>query len=298
MNTEDLIAGFKSIEDELKADEILALQKFTGMTGTKYIVESFFQEMINCKVTEKPFYSSDNWKSLTKAEKKVLSLKIPEWYKRLLLFCPYYRKRYTYTSEDDLKLKVIFDGEDLGTKEDYNTYLYYLETIKLDKSLEDSSDEIVEWLNKLIVYYRTQVEKKFPERVSQENNFSEGTSSSIKQKQSKKVNRENRIKYKTLRQIFKYKNEYNTIMELLVSKGYCQEGTFVWKDEKGGYKGLVVFFIKNLHFKGYFKRKPSTEEIKLFAEKTFGMEISKDTINRNKPDSYINELNIIPFPKR
>jgi len=161
MNTESLLAGFKSIENELKNDEILALKKFTVLTGTEYLVESFFQELINCKVNNKPFYSSDNWKSLTKTEKKILGTKIREWHKRLLLFYPDYQKRCTYTSEDDLKLKIVFDGEDLGSKDEYNEFIHYLENIKTEKITEEGSGGFIKWLDKKIVCAKTQCEMNF-----------------------------------------------------------------------------------------------------------------------------------------
>lgn len=156
MNTEGLIAGFKSIQDNLNSDEIHALQKFTGLTDKGYLVESFFQELINCKVNKKPFYSSDNWKSLTKCEKEILVKKILQWYNILLLYYPDYQKRCILIPEDELRLEMVFKGKDLTGKDEYCAYILYLENVKTDKINEGASDELIEWINREIAHSRAQ----------------------------------------------------------------------------------------------------------------------------------------------
>ncbi|MBA4851520.1 hypothetical protein [Emticicia sp. BO119] len=89
-------------------------------------------------------------------------------------------------------------------------------------------------------------------------------------------------------------SSYNFIMNLLVSEGYLQENTYIWKDCTKGNKGLLVAIIKYLHNQKFYRdnKKPSNEEIKTICRITFGQEISIDTIKK----SQINQFNLEFIP--
>ncbi len=86
---------------------------------------------------------------------------------------------------------------------------------------------------------------------------------------------------------FNSKANYDYIMNLLVEGRYCQEGTFIWKDEGGGNKSLLAAMLKYFHKQGYYKnnKQLTSEQIKEVAQNTFGWELSIDTIKRAKVDN-------------
>lgn len=98
-----------------------------------------------------------------------------------------------------------------------------------------------------------------------------------------------------LSDFFESESSYSVIMNLFVEKGYCQEKTFIWKDDKNGSKGYLAAVIKHLHLQGYYKnnRCPTNEQIKEIAQNTFGQEIGIDTIKRASPDKF--KIDYIPF---
>lgn len=87
--------------------------------------------------------------------------------------------------------------------------------------------------------------------------------------------------------IFAKTSHFNYIMELLVKNNLCQAGTYIWKDEAPGSKGLLVAILKFLHLQGYYKenKKLKHQEIKEVAQNTFGISIGIDTIKRTPPSS-------------
>lgn len=89
-------------------------------------------------------------------------------------------------------------------------------------------------------------------------------------------------KLSTLEQCFDHTSKYATIMALLVDKGFCQVGTYMWLLSN---KGDVAVLIKYLQSMGFFKnnRRLLSEEIVLIAQNTFGIAISKSTAAHAKP---------------
>jgi hypothetical protein len=99
-----------------------------------------------------------------------------------------------------------------------------------------------------------------------------------------------------LSDIFESISKYNHIMRLFVEKGYCQQNTFIWKDQDNGNKSFLAAIIKHLHKLGYYKNNkcPTSEQIQVIAQCTFSREISIDTIKKVKPDRQFN-LDFIPL---
>jgi len=95
--------------------------------------------------------------------------------------------------------------------------------------------------------------------------------------------------------VFESVSKYNFIMELFVKKSFCEPGTYIWKDETGGSKGLLVAILKNLHSKGYYKenKKLSNDQINKIALNTFGAGIKSSTIGHITADSF--DLSYIPI---
>lgn len=98
----------------------------------------------------------------------------------------------------------------------------------------------------------------------------------------------------TLDNFFKDISSYHFILELLVKKGYCQAGTYIWKDEKNGNKSLLAAILKYLHKQGYLKnnKQLTNQQIQSIAQNTFGWHIGLDTIKKAKPEKFV--LNFIP----
>jgi hypothetical protein len=143
-----LNTGFETLTKDLQTDEVQALQKFSGRTTLLLI--SFFQEIINCNVLQVPFHSSEKWGLLTKDEKLILSARILQWYKTLLLFDPNYGKRCHYTTMDDEKLKIVIHGKDLANEDDFKEYILSLRRMKAKKIDEEASVEMINWLDRKI----------------------------------------------------------------------------------------------------------------------------------------------------
>lgn len=97
-----------------------------------------------------------------------------------------------------------------------------------------------------------------------------------------------------LSDFFESASKYESLMKILITKGYCQPETFIWIDDKKGNKGLLAAIIKYLHPQGYYKDKarPTNEEILIMAKNTFGWEMSIDTIKRANTSAF--DLSFIP----
>lgn len=97
-----------------------------------------------------------------------------------------------------------------------------------------------------------------------------------------------------LKDVFADDSKYECIMGLLVNEGYCQSGTYIWKDFKSRYKGLIASILKYLHFQNYYKEKTgiSNDQIREIALNTFRVPIEIDTIKKAKPSKF--NLDFIP----
>lgn len=96
----------------------------------------------------------------------------------------------------------------------------------------------------------------------------------------------------SFRELFQNVSDYKDIVKILGEKGYINPQSLVWIDENKGAKGLIGAIIKDLHSKGYFTKKPTSNDIKIICENTFKCEIGLDTIKRSKPEKH--NLNFIP----
>ena len=95
-----------------------------------------------------------------------------------------------------------------------------------------------------------------------------------------------------LESYFNIVSKYKLFMELLATKGYCQELTYIWTDEGKGNKGLLVAILKDLHAKGYLNRKLTEKETQNVCNETFKVILGIDTIKKTKKGNY--DLNFIP----
>ncbi len=86
----------------------------------------------------------------------------------------------------------------------------------------------------------------------------------------------------TLAECFEHASKYAVVMGLLVEKGFCQTGTYLWIDESPGFKGTVAVLIKYLHSQGFYGHnyKPSTLDVIQIAQNTFGIKMSKETVQK------------------
>lgn len=98
----------------------------------------------------------------------------------------------------------------------------------------------------------------------------------------------------TLAKIFKEVSKYKKIINILIERGFCEPGTNSWKDENNGSKGFLVSIIKYLHHLGYYDYKPTNEDIHYICLNTFHINISIDTIKKNKSSKAYN-LNFLPL---
>ena len=98
----------------------------------------------------------------------------------------------------------------------------------------------------------------------------------------------------TLIDIFEDTSKYVHIMGLLVSKGYLQENSFIWKDTKKGHLSAVVNIIKNLGNKGFYKKEytPLANQFCIdVAKSTFNIELKMSTAEKAK-----DTFSWIPYP--
>jgi len=91
-----------------------------------------------------------------------------------------------------------------------------------------------------------------------------------------------------LEDLFEDPLKYKLIMDLLVKKGFCQEYTYLWKDEKNGYRSICAAILKQLQLKGYYKKSPRLKpwEIQQIALNSFNVDMHISTINHAKPEIY------------
>jgi hypothetical protein len=83
---------------------------------------------------------------------------------------------------------------------------------------------------------------------------------------------------------FEEPRKYPIVMGLLVEKGFCQLGTYIWIDDTPGAKTAVAILIKHIHAQGFFidNVKPSNSEVLYIAKHTFGVDVRIDTVKRAK----------------
>jgi hypothetical protein len=89
-------------------------------------------------------------------------------------------------------------------------------------------------------------------------------------------------------------SKYKGIMEILVTENFCQQGTYIWKDQKKGNKTILAAILKYLHQQKYYKNNsPLTiNQIREIALNTFGMNVAIDTIKKANPANSM--LSFIP----
>lgn len=100
------------------------------------------------------------------------------------------------------------------------------------------------------------------------------------QQRSQKANESSKIKYKTLFEAFINSEKYQTIMNYLVNKNFCNSGNYHWKDTKE----ILIGTLKQLHIQGYLHRKLTHKEMITICKNTFGVEVSKRICN-TKPEN-------------
>lgn len=95
--------------------------------------------------------------------------------------------------------------------------------------------------------------------------------------------------------LFVNSSQYEFIMNILVTKGYCEESTFTWKDEAKGRKSLLASIIKYLHTQQYYKNNTALppSRIRTIAKETFHLDIGIDTIKKAKVNQF--NLSFIPL---
>lgn len=99
-----------------------------------------------------------------------------------------------------------------------------------------------------------------------------------------------------LEQLFEHISKYKSVMKILVANQLIYPQTYIWKDKKAGYKGLVCAIIKNIEAKGYLKSdiSMSWDLCKLISLNSFKVEINgnKTYFNATLPPQYINLIPI------
>ena len=173
--TESLVTAFEIITKNLTQTEITALQKFSATDSDNNIVELFFQELITCNIRKESFLSSPKWRNLSKEEKLVLGDKVLAWYTTIVSFQPDYEKRCFYSMEDDLKLRIALQGEDLVSKADYDNYKSFLLSTRLEKYKEGYSAEFISWLDVHIYNIDKLLKMEFPLNSNRDTNLTNYT---------------------------------------------------------------------------------------------------------------------------
>jgi len=100
----------------------------------------------------------------------------------------------------------------------------------------------------------------------------------------------------TLYEIFESTSKYKTVMEILVSKQFLHPQTYIWKDKKAGYKGLICAIMKDFEAKKYLKPEISMswDLCKRLTNNSFKVKINgnKTYFNATLPPVY---KDLIPF---
>jgi len=83
-------------------------------------------------------------------------------------------------------------------------------------------------------------------------------------------------------------SKYKAVLEILVSKGFIQPNTYIWKDVKKGNKAFLAALLKDLHGKMYYKEnvRLTSWQIQAICKNTFGWEIGIDTIKHAKANNF------------
>lgn len=162
MSGDDVLRAFSIIKSRLTQDEINALKKFAGQNDNENILEIFFQELIDYTIIKKPFYSSPRWNNLTKEEKLILGDRVYQWYLIIVSIDPYFQKRCLFSTDDELKIMIVFKGEGLKSRHEIELHINYLKSIRYDKIKEGNSDDMISWLDGLIKHYRDQIPENLP----------------------------------------------------------------------------------------------------------------------------------------
>jgi len=96
--------------------------------------------------------------------------------------------------------------------------------------------------------------------------------------------------------LFEDVNRYHRVMAMLAGK-YIDKDTHLYIRKHAGHKKEIVQLILCLHVKGYFKnnKRPTQNEIKQIAQKTFGVTIGPDTIKQNTEFRHAAFKDLIPL---
>ena len=94
--------------------------------------------------------------------------------------------------------------------------------------------------------------------------------------------------------LFDSTSKYQEVMKILEGKELLYPNNY-WKDTRTGCKTFLAALIKDLKFKGYYKdnKGPTADQIVAICKNTFGINISKGTVDRAKASD--KDLGIIPF---
>jgi len=243
---------------------------------TKYILESsrLFPESNYFETTE------DYIASMLSENKDYLSFKHEEDFVRLnLQFKDAEDRALTITA------KVISDSdkkEAIRLFTDFITnYNKTLGEMKMELLLPGKKEEIVNLLK-----FKIQGVENLKGSLLEKIHFLNGLHGSKQEQNSPTLK---------LSDIFESNSKYEFIMKLLVEKKYCQPETFIWADEKKSNKSTIISIIKYLYKQGYYlkNKKPTSNQIKLIAQNTFGETISESLIKQHKTDENI--LKFIPI---
>lgn len=97
--------------------------------------------------------------------------------------------------------------------------------------------------------------------------------------------------YSNIFEAFTDSEKHQRIMNLLVTKKYCQSGSYFWI----GNKSELIDLLKELNNKGYLLRKLTQAEMVLISKNSFGNNISKSTLRTKPTDSKKSVFNFIPL---
>jgi hypothetical protein len=96
----------------------------------------------------------------------------------------------------------------------------------------------------------------------------------------------------TLKDIFKSEKEYDFIIALLIKEKWIAPVTFINIDSEGSYRKWYCCLLKTLFISGYYKEKPTNEDLVKIALNTFKVKISVDLMKKTKADDVVLGLDI------
>lgn len=85
-----------------------------------------------------------------------------------------------------------------------------------------------------------------------------------------------------LKDLFKDKNLYDKVIDILIDENYIEKGTLIWKDETNGRNTFVAGLVKVLYNKGYLSRSAKNREIPFISKNTFNVVLSQSIAEKTK----------------